>query len=157
MPQRPYLIRALYEWIVDSNEIPYVLVDATVEGVQVPQEHVADGQIVLNLSSNAVRDLNLGNEYVMCSGRFSGRVFELCLPVMSIKAIYGKDSGQGMVFPEETFPPAGSDDNQYQVKDLEPDTSGVTAPEQFSASDAAAGKQDPKDGGDDDKPKLRLV
>ena len=102
--QRPYLLRALYEWIVDSGEVPYVLVDATVADVAVPAEHVKDGQIVLNIGPNAVRDLSLGDEYVMCSGRFDGRVFEICLPMLSIKAIYCKDTAQGMVFPEETWP-----------------------------------------------------
>ena len=102
-PQRPYLLRALYEWIVDSGEVPYVLVDATVADVAVPTEHIKDGQIVLNIGPNAVRDLSLGDEYVMCSGRFDGRVFEICLPMLSIKAIYCKDTAQGMVFPEETW------------------------------------------------------
>lgn len=100
-PQRPYLLRALYDWIVDSGEVPYVLVDATVADVAVPNEHVKDGQIVLNIGPNAVRDLSLGDDYVMCSGRFDGKVFEICLPMLSIKAIYCKDTAQGMVFPEE--------------------------------------------------------
>ncbi len=106
-PQRPYLLRALYDWIVDSGEIPYVLVDATVSEVAVPAEHVKDGQIVLNIGPNAVRDLSLGDDYVMCSGRFDGRVFEICLPMNSIKAIYSKDTAQGMVFPEETLSAPG--------------------------------------------------
>ncbi|MCR9261528.1 MAG: ClpXP protease specificity-enhancing factor [Pseudomonadaceae bacterium] len=100
-PQRPYLLRALYEWIIDSDEIPYLLVDATVEGVSVPEAHVQDGQIVLNMSPNAVRDLVMDDAFVMCSGRFSGQHFELYLPMNSIRAIYAKDTREGMVFPEE--------------------------------------------------------
>jgi stringent starvation protein B len=100
-PQRPYLLRALYEWILDSDEVPYVLVDATVDGVQVPQEHVQEGQIVLNIGPNAVRDLNIADGHLMCSGRFSGKHFEICLPMASIRAIYAKDMQQGMVLPEE--------------------------------------------------------
>ena len=71
-PQRPYLLRALYEWIVDSDEVPYVLVDANLEGVQVPAEHVQDGQIVLNIGPGAIRDLNIEDHGVMCGGRISG-------------------------------------------------------------------------------------
>lgn len=100
-PQRPYLLRALYEWIIDSDETPYLLVDATVAGVTVPQAHVQDGQIVLNMSPNAVRDLVMDDQFVMCSGRFSGQHFELYLPMHSIRAIYAKDTREGMVFPEE--------------------------------------------------------
>ena len=100
-PQRPYLLRALYEWIVDSDEVPYVLVNATTDGVHVPQEHVQDGQIVLNLGPNAVRDLVIEEQHLMCSGRFSGKPFELYLPMPSILAIYAKDTRQGMVFADE--------------------------------------------------------
>ncbi len=100
-PQRPYLLRALYEWILDSDEVPYLLVDATVAGVSVPEAHVHDGQIVLNMSPNAVRDLVMDDAFVMCSGRFSGQHFELYLPMSSIRAIYAKDTREGMVFPEE--------------------------------------------------------
>ena len=105
-PQRPYLVRALYDWIVDSDEIPYLLVDATVEGVVVPTEHVQDDQIVLNIGPNAVRDLQLGDDYAMFSGRFSGVAMELVVPMQSIKAIYCRDSGEGMAFPEEESLPS---------------------------------------------------
>ena len=100
-PQRPYLLRALYEWIIDSDETPYLLVDATVTGVSVPEAHVQDGQIVLNMSPNAVRDLVMDDQFVMCGGRFNGQHFELYLPMNSIRAIYAKDTREGMVFPEE--------------------------------------------------------
>lgn len=103
-PQRPYLLRALYEWVVDSDDVPHVLVDATADGVVVPTEHVEDGKIVLNLGPNAVRDLALEDDYVMCNSRFGGRPFEIYLPMASIRAIYGRDSRQGMVFPDETVP-----------------------------------------------------
>ena len=101
--QRPYLLRALYEWIVDSDEVPYVLVDATIDDVLVPREHVQDGQIVLNIGPNAVRDLVIEEDHVMCGGRFGGRQFELFLPMASIRAIYAKDLQQGMVLPDDEF------------------------------------------------------
>ena len=100
-PQRPYLLRALYDWIVDSGEVPHLLVDATVEGVQVPEAHVEDGQIVLNIGPDAVRDLAMEDHGVMCGGRFGGQHFDLYLPTASIRAIYARDSRHGMVFPEE--------------------------------------------------------
>ncbi len=102
-PQRPYLLRALYDWIVDSGEVPYVLVNAEVAGVVVPEEHIKDGQIVLNLSPDAVRDLMIDDSAVSCSGRFSGQAFNLYLPMASVSAIYCKDSTTGFAFPDEEF------------------------------------------------------
>ena len=103
-PQRPYLLRALYDWIIDSDETPYVLVDATIKDVVVPLEYVEDGQIVLNMGPSAIRDLVLENEFVMFNSRFGGRAFEIVLPMQSVKAIYCKDTGEGMVFPAEDDP-----------------------------------------------------
>jgi stringent starvation protein B len=128
-PQRPYLLRALYEWIVDSGDVPDVLVDAEVEEIQVPSEHVENGQIVLNLGPNAVRDLVMEQDYVMCTSRFGGRPYELYLPMAAIRAIYGRDTQQGMVFPEEELLAA------KVVPDQNPDNPSP----------------------DDDKPTLRLV
>jgi len=102
-PRRPYLLRALYEWILDSDEVPNILVDTEVTGVIVPTEYVQDGQIVLNISPTAVKDLSLGNDYVMCFGRFSGRNFEIVLPIESIRAIYCRDSVQVLAFEDEAF------------------------------------------------------
>lgn len=124
-PRRPYLLRALYEWILDSDEVPNILVDTEVAGVIVPTEYVQDGQIVLNISPTAVKDLSLGNDYVMCFGRFSGRNFEIVLPIESIRAIYCRDSGQGLAFEDEAFDtpsedkavtePSKSDDGEKPV------------------------------------------
>ena len=113
--QRPYLLRALYDWIVDSDEVPYVLVDATGEGVEVPIDHVQDGQIVLNMGPNAVRDLHIGDDYVMFGSRFDGRHFDIVLPMPSVRAIYCKDSGEGMVFPEETLNQSQSDEQPQPI------------------------------------------
>jgi stringent starvation protein B len=102
--QRPYLLRALYAWIIDSDEVPYVLVDTTIAGVHVPPEHIQDGQIVLNLGPDAVRDLIIDDEFVSCGGRFGGQRFELYLPMASIRAVYAKDMDQGMVLPDDPLP-----------------------------------------------------
>lgn len=111
LPRRPYLLRALTDWIVDSGCTPHVLVDATQPGVVVPQEHVKDGRIVLNLAPSAVRALDIGRDAVTCDSRFGGRSFALYLPMGSIVAVYARETGEGMVFEAETFaepePPAG--------------------------------------------------
>lgn len=103
---RPYIMRALYEWIVDNDCTPYVLVDATVEDVVVPQQFVKDGQIVLNISPSAVVDLNISNEAVSFNGRFGGVATDVFVPVLAVVGIYARENGQGMVFePEEHLEP----------------------------------------------------
>lgn len=104
LPRRPYLVRAMVDWILDSGHTPYVLVDATVAGVSVPSEHVQDGRIILNLSPSAVRDLVIDQRGVGCDGRFSGRSFPLYLPMASVAAVYARETGEGMVFEPEDFP-----------------------------------------------------
>ncbi len=109
-PSRPYIMRALYEWIVDNDCTPYILVDATMAGVVVPQQYVKDGQIVLNISPSAVLDLLIGNDTVVFNGRFGGVATDIQVPVGAVMGIYARENGQGMVFePEETppEPPAG--------------------------------------------------
>jgi len=96
--RRPYLVRALYEWIVDNGMTPYLLVHADTEGVDVPVEFVNEGRIVLNTSRTAVRELRMGNELVTFSARFAGRPKNVCIPVRAILAIYAKENGQGMFF-----------------------------------------------------------
>lgn len=107
-PKRPYFLRALHDWIVDSDLTPYLLVAVDSSAVQVPQEYVSDGKIVLNVSPQAVRDLELGSDWVTFSGRFSGRPFPVRVPLASVLAIYAKETGEGMVFEPEY--PGGSDD-----------------------------------------------
>lgn len=105
-PSRPYIMRALYEWIVDNGCTPYLLVDASVPGVEVPQQYIKDGQIVLNISPSAVIELNISNEAVMFNGRFGGVPSDIMVPVSAVIGIYARENGQGMVFePEE--PPEG--------------------------------------------------
>lgn len=100
---RPYIMRALYEWIVDNDCTPYVLVDATVPNVMVPQQFVKDDQIVLNISPGAVMDLNISNEAVGFNGRFGGVATDVFVPISAVVGIYARENGQGMVFdPEET-------------------------------------------------------
>lgn len=97
-------MRALYEWIVDNDCTPYVLVDATMEGVNVPQQFVKDGQIVLNISPSAVMDLTVSNESMSFNGRFGGVAEDVYVPVAAIVGIYARENGQGMVFEPEEAP-----------------------------------------------------
>ncbi|MEE4377334.1 MAG: ClpXP protease specificity-enhancing factor [Candidatus Competibacteraceae bacterium] len=98
---RPYLIRALYEWITDNNLTPYLLVDAEATDVQVPQQFVQEGRIVLNINPSAVQGLLLGNEFVEFSARFSGSPHQVIIPTPAVMAIYARENGQGMVFGNE--------------------------------------------------------
>ncbi|USE39795.1 ClpXP protease specificity-enhancing factor [Endozoicomonas sp. SCSIO W0465] len=118
---RSYIARALYEWILDNDCTPYILVDAHRRGVEVPQAYVKDGQIVLNISPTAVRALNIGNDYIMFDGRFGGRALTITVPVPALMAIYAQENGQGMVF--EVEPLDGQEeveDTQAEVPDEEP-------------------------------------
>ena len=95
---RPYLIRALYEWIAENDCTPHLLVNAEYPGVQVPSGYANDGQLVLNVSVNAVRHLQLGNDAVSFEGRFGGVPQSLYIPAAAVLAIYARENGQGMVF-----------------------------------------------------------
>lgn len=103
---RPYLVRALYEWIVDNSCTPYILVDATQPDTQVPRQHVQNGQIVLNISPTAVVGLQIGNDELNCSARFGGVPMQLRVPMGALLGIYARENGQGMVFEAEPEPPA---------------------------------------------------
>lgn len=103
---RPYLLRALYDWILDNGLTPHLLVNAAAADVRVPAQHVKDSRIVLNVAPYAVHDLRLGNERVEFSARFGGVATGIVLPVSAVLAIYAVENGQGMVFnAEEGSPP----------------------------------------------------
>lgn len=104
---RPYIIRAIYEWIADNDCTPHLLVDVNQEGVDVPQAYVTDGQIVLNISASAVVGLEMGNELILFNGRFGGIATDIVVPIKAILGIYARENGQGMVFdaPEEPEDP----------------------------------------------------
>jgi stringent starvation protein B len=98
---RPYLVRALYEWISDNGLTPYLLVDASLQGVHVPPPAVKDGRVVLNVAARAVSGLELGNERVGFHARFGGVSHAVSLPMGAVLAIYAQENGQGMMFPPE--------------------------------------------------------
>lgn len=105
-PSRPYLVRALHQWILDNQCTPYVLVDTGMPNVSVPEEFVENGQIVLNISPAAVKDLLMDDEGVSFNARFGGVPMAVFVPTISILAIYAKENGEGMMFGNEAGAPS---------------------------------------------------
>ena len=104
-PSRPYLMRALNEWILENDCTPYVLVDAGLPTVQVSEDYVNNGQIVLNISTSAVKSLLIDDDGLSFNARFGGVPMDLYVPMVAILAIYAKENGQGMVFGNEAGAP----------------------------------------------------
>ena len=98
---RPYLIRALFEWLVDCELTPHLLVEVSGDRVVVPTQFVQDGRIVLNISPSAVRNLDLGNELISFNARFGGVPMDVMVPTEKVLGIYARENGRGMLFPEE--------------------------------------------------------
>lgn len=117
---RPYILRALHEWIIDNGMTPYVLVNAGMAGVEVPEQYVQDERVVLNISPGAVHDLELGNEFVSFSARFGGTPTRVFLPVQAILAIYARENGKGMIFPEEEAAGDAAEDKAAQEEEKKP-------------------------------------
>jgi stringent starvation protein B len=97
-PSKPYLLRALFEWILDNDLTPHLIVDAHADGVVVPAQAVQDGRVVLNIAPSATRDLLMENDMVSFQARFSGVSQELWIPTDAVLAIYARENGQGMMF-----------------------------------------------------------
>jgi len=97
---RPYLIRAIHEWILDNGLAPHLLVNALVSGVEIPAQYVQNGKIILNISPSAVHNLELGNDRIEFTARFSGTAMTVSVPISAVLAIYARENGQGMVFNE---------------------------------------------------------
>ena len=99
---KPYFIRALFDWIVDNNCTPHIVVDTRDERCKVPTQFIKNNTIVLNVAPSAVRHLELGAETVSFGARFGGTAYEIVVPVASIRAIYARENNQGLAFEEET-------------------------------------------------------
>ncbi|HET8711865.1 MAG TPA: ClpXP protease specificity-enhancing factor [Spongiibacteraceae bacterium] len=125
---RPYLTRALYEWIVDNGCTPYVVVNANRDDVQVPRAHVKDGQIVLNIAPAAVVGLKIDNDAIEFNARFGGVAMQIYVPMGAVLGIYARENGQGMIFePEEppANPPPASDQSGSAADNKKPDRPGL--------------------------------
>jgi stringent starvation protein B len=103
--RRPYLLRAMHEWISDSNQTPHIVVDASIEGVEVPRQYVQGGKIILNVSTNATSMLSLGNDVVRFRARFGAATYDVSVPIVAVLGIYARETGQGMIFSEADTPP----------------------------------------------------
>jgi stringent starvation protein B len=117
--RRPYLLRAMHEWITDCEQTPHVVIDAEMQGVDVPRQYVKEGKIVLNVSHSATSGLTLGNEWLEFSARFSGVTRTVRIPIRAVLGIYARETGQGMIFsdndnaPDPGKPtPTGSDEGK---------------------------------------------
>lgn len=113
---RPYLVRAIHEWILDNGMTPHLLVDIEGEGVDVPAQQGQNGKIVLNISPTAVEGLNLGNDAIGFRARFGGIATEVYVPLDAVLAIYAKENGRGMVFSDDGDEPEPSDSSKPQGK-----------------------------------------
>ena len=119
-PTKPYLIRGLYEWLLDNETTPYILVDANHEQLSIPPGIARDGKVVLNLAPSAIQQLQITNEYLSFSARFNGIAEEIYCPVASVLAIYARENGQGMMFTDG--------DNIQPNTDIQPEASGKAKP-----------------------------
>ena len=102
--KRPYLIRAMHEWMGDNSHTPHIVVDTSIDGVNVPDEHIKDGKIILNVSDTAAHNLKLTNDAVSFRARFGGVPFDVWVPMQSVLGIYARETGQGMIFSHDAEP-----------------------------------------------------
>jgi stringent starvation protein B len=105
LPKRPFLLRAMHQWIAECGHTPHVIVDAAHEGAEVPRAYVKDGKIVLNLSESATQRLRMGNEVVEFDARFAGVIHHVRIPVSAVLGIYARETNEGMVFSEQDLGP----------------------------------------------------
>lgn len=126
---RPYLLRAMYDWITDNGLTPYLLVDARQPGVQVPAFAIKDGKVVLNIAMRAVDALDLGDDRIRFQARFSGASHALSIPLVAVEAIYAQENGQGMMLPADDIESSlSADPVEAEAKAEEPPLSGGDEP-----------------------------
>ncbi|NAW56731.1 MULTISPECIES: ClpXP protease specificity-enhancing factor [unclassified Vibrio] len=154
-PRRPYMLRAFYDWLVDNDLTPHLVVDATLPGVRVPVEFIQDGQIILNLAPRAVGNLELGNEAITFNARFGGRPHSVIVPLYAVQAIYARENGAGTMFePEPAYDIAYEDEALEELAE-EAEATGLTV--------ATSAENQTTDDDDDEaprpkgRPSLRVV
>lgn len=114
--QRPYLLRAFYDWIVDSECTPHIIVDATQAYVQVPEQFIEDGKIVLNIAPRSVLQFSMDDDAVSFNARFAGVPMQVYVPLYAIEGIYARENGAGTIFPaEEAY--SALDENADTIKE----------------------------------------
>lgn len=173
---KPYFIRALYDWILDNNCTPYIVVDATLPYVDVPEKFITDGNIILNVLPSAVSNLILGDEWISFSTRFSGIIHEINFPVGAVAAIYAQENGEGMGFQTEALPddyfvdmmkittPSFSKKKRAQLDIIEPDKGQLPTSHKESSKDEEQSDKESlqnrdkgKDSNKNKKPTLTII
>ena len=142
-PRRPYLLRAFYEWLLDNQLTPHLVVDVTLQDVQVPMEYARDGQIVLNIAPRAVGNLELANDEVRFNARFGGVPRQVSVPLAAVLAIYARENGAGTMFEPE----AAYDEDVASLNDDDNEASGFESETVMSVIDG-----DKPDNSDDNDP-----
>uniref|UniRef100_A0A8I0CUU8 Stringent starvation protein B n=1 Tax=Pseudomonas tritici TaxID=2745518 RepID=A0A8I0CUU8_9PSED len=157
-PRRPYLLRAFYEWLLDNQLTPHLVVDVTLPGVQVPMEYARDGQIVLNIAPRAVGNLELSNDEVSFNARFGGVPRQVSVPLAAVLAVYARENGAGTMFEPE----AAYDEDVVSLND-EDGATGSESETVMSVIDGDKPDHDNDNDPDDDppprggRPALRVV
>jgi stringent starvation protein B len=103
--RRPYLLRAMHEWMTDNNQTPHIVVDAGIQGVEVPRQYIQDGKIILNVSYHATNGLSMTNHAILFNARFGGTTHHINVPIHAVVGIYARETGQGMIFGDEDVAP----------------------------------------------------
>ncbi|EOC1350017.1 ClpXP protease specificity-enhancing factor [Cronobacter dublinensis] len=155
-PRRPYLLRAFYEWLLDNQLTPHLVVDVTLPGVLVPMEYARDGQIVLNIAPRAVGNLELANDEVRFNARFGGVPRQVTVPLAAVLAVYARENGAGTMFePEAAYDEAMASLNDENSSE-EPETvmSVIDGDKPDDAEDNGPDDEPPPRGG---RPALRVV
>ncbi|MGG4606594.1 ClpXP protease specificity-enhancing factor [Providencia sp. Me31A] len=144
-PRRPYLLRAHYEWLLDNDMTPHLVVDVTVPAVNVPMEFARDGQIVLNVAPRAVGNFEITNEEVRFNARFGGIPRQVYVPMAAIIAVYARENGSGMMFEPEAAYDAQLSSGIEEVEEQEESLSLV--------HDAESTNENPQEPSGDEPPK----
>lgn len=148
-PRRPYMLRAYYDWLVDNDLTPHLVVAAMLPGVRVPEEFIQDGQIILNIAPRAVGNLELGNEAITFNARFGGRPHSVIVPLYAVQAIYARENGAGTMFePEEGYM------DEFDEGFIEEEETTSLAEASAEHSDADSDSEPPRPKG---RPSLRVV
>lgn len=163
---RPYIARALYEWLLDNELTPHLVVDATQPGVEVPRQFVQNGQIVLNVAPTAVRDLFMENQAIGFNARFGGQPMQVMIPTPALIAIYARENGAGMVFGHEPELTPLEGEEEAADEASSPSKPTLAATESTGESDSASEEtstktpesgSESKDKPSKKKPSLRVV
>ncbi|KXS38821.1 MAG: stringent starvation protein B [Halomonadaceae bacterium T82-2] len=159
---RPYLARALYEWLLDNDHTPYIVVDAEHDGVQVPSQFVQNGQIVLNVAPSAVRELHMANDAITFNARFGGQPMQVIVPCEALIALYARENGVGMVFGHEPVMPGAEDADETGEPEALSRESRPTLESVEGRSESEASSEDEDETASDDgrkkgRPSLRVI